>query len=120
MTSLDTKQNGESAGAIKENTGSGSKPRTTKRSIFAAVIMLTISYMFLPDDLQPSKPTVEHVFFYGWISALSTGLGVLPLIFTPELDSYWIGVSNGKNCSRYHLKIGKIFYLRISMLVAVE
>lgn len=94
MTSLDTKQNGESAGAIKENTGSGSKPRTTKRSIFAAVIMLTISYMFLPDDLQPSKPTVEHVFFYGWISALSTGLGVLPLIFTPELDSYWIGVSN--------------------------
>jgi len=35
-----------------------------------------------------------HVWYCGWVSALSTGLGVLPLLFTPELNPFWTGASN--------------------------
>lgn len=70
-------------------------PRTSKRSIVLAIIIVILSIVTCPDTMQPiGKPTLQHVFYYGWISAISTGLGVLPLIFTPDLDTYWIGVAN--------------------------
>lgn len=57
--------------------------------------MAIISFITYPESLQPvGRPTLNHVFYFGWISALSTGLGVLPLIFSPKLDSWWIGVTN--------------------------
>lgn len=37
---------------------------------------------------------MHTVFYYGWISAISTGFGVLPLCFVTEMKEYWIGVSN--------------------------
>eukprot|EP00594_Rhizosolenia_setigera_P009922 CAMPEP_0178957888 /NCGR_PEP_ID=MMETSP0789-20121207/11217_1 /TAXON_ID=3005 /ORGANISM="Rhizosolenia setigera, Strain CCMP 1694" /LENGTH=320 /DNA_ID=CAMNT_0020640293 /DNA_START=332 /DNA_END=1294 /DNA_ORIENTATION=+ len=73
----------------------GKSPRTPKRIIFLSIVLLFITYITYPSSLQPTgKPTIEHVFYYGWISAISTGLGVLPLVFVPDLDKYWIGVSN--------------------------
>mmetsp|Transcript_9778 Transcript_9778/g.9435 ORF Transcript_9778/g.9435 Transcript_9778/m.9435 type:complete len:366 (-) Transcript_9778:309-1406(-) len=69
--------------------------RTSKIAIFFSVIILLITYLTLPDTLQPvGKPTIQHVWYFGWISAISTGLGVLPLIFAPEFDSYYVGVAN--------------------------
>lgn len=69
-----------------------------KTSVLTAVSLLLIaliSYVTYPDSLQPvGRPTLNHVWYFGWISALSTGLGVLPLIFSPRLDSWWIGVTN--------------------------
>ena len=74
-----------------------SAPTASKATIIGAVIVALISYFTLPDSLQPvGRPTVQHVWYYGWISALSTGLGVIPLIFAPDLDKYWVGVSNGE------------------------
>jgi ZIP family zinc transporter len=34
------------------------------------------------------------VWYYGWITAVSTGLGVIPFFFIPEPDRFWMGVSN--------------------------
>lgn len=42
----------------------------------------------------PTTPSPHTVFYYGWISAVSTGLGVLPLCLFREMKEYWIGVSN--------------------------
>jgi ZIP family zinc transporter len=68
---------------------------TSKLAIASTILIAIISYVTFPETLQPvGKPTMNHVFYFGWISALSTGLGVLPLVFAPELDSFWIGVSN--------------------------
>lgn len=74
------------------------QPQTTSKStIIGAVVVALISYFTLPDSLQPvGRPTLQHVWYYGWISALSTGLGVVPLIFAPDLDKFWVGVSNGE------------------------
>lgn len=64
-------------------------------TILCFSIILAVSYLTFPDSLQPvGRPTLKHVWYFGWISALSTGLGVLPLIFFPSLDSWWIGVTN--------------------------
>mmetsp|Transcript_5602 Transcript_5602/g.7758 ORF Transcript_5602/g.7758 Transcript_5602/m.7758 type:complete len:271 (+) Transcript_5602:42-854(+) len=40
------------------------------------------------------KVTYQHVWYYGWITAVSTGVGVLPFFLISEPDKYWIGVSN--------------------------
>ena len=70
--------------------------KTSNWSIFAFIIIIFISYATLPDSLHTyDKPTVKHVWYFGWISALSTGFGVVPLLFTTSLNPYWIGISNG-------------------------
>lgn len=70
-------------------------PKTPLVTMGSFALIALISYFTYPDTLQPvGRPTLNHVWYFGWISALSTGLGVLPLIFSPKLDSYWIGVTN--------------------------
>ena len=58
-----------------------------------------ISYGTMPNPLQPHRgeePSIQHVFYYGWLTAISTGLGAIPLMFAPNLASYWVGISNGR------------------------
>ena len=70
---------------------------TSTRTFVAMSIIILISIITYPESLQPvGKPTLNHVWYFGWISALSTGLGVLPLVFSPDFDTYWVGVTNGK------------------------
>jgi hypothetical protein len=45
-------------------------------------------------SLSAKVPTVQHVWYYGWLSALSTGLGSIPLLFWSNPSSKWLGVSN--------------------------
>ena len=76
--------------------------RTPKRSIFAFALLCIISYVMLPPGglyVEPGSGLItwRHVWYYGWITAVSTGLGVLPLTFVRDpshLEKYWIGVSN--------------------------
>ena len=87
--------------------------RTSKRVIFACIVIALITFFQRPTSMQPGKgmkPTVQHVFYYGWISAISTGLGVLPLVFVPNPDKFWIGVTNGK-------LINNFFIIRIKWII---
>lgn len=87
----------------------------SKSTIIGAVVVALISYFTLPDSLQPvGRPTLQHVWYYGWISALSTGLGVVPLIFAPDLDKFWVGVSNGELFSLGTYSCTYVLYLGIS------
>lgn len=72
----------------------------------AFVSFAVITYVTKPNPLQPhhgEEPTIQHVFYYGWLTAISTGLGALPLVFAPKLADYWIGISNGKFLSEKKL-----------------
>ena len=82
----------------KSDTADLSEEGTTSNiTILLLSIIFAVSYFTYPDGLQPAgRPTLQHVWYFGWISALSTGLGVLPLVFSPKLDSWWIGVTNGE------------------------
>lgn len=75
------------------------------RSYAILLLLAAITYLAYPsnntttsDELnlnsQYAKPTLHTVFYYGWISAISTGLGVLPLCFFSEMKEYYVGVSN--------------------------
>ena len=84
----------ESDGQILEKE---EKTSTSMATIILSIIIVAISYFTFPENLQPTgRPEVSHVWYFGWISALSTGLGVLPLVISPNLNSYWIGVTNGE------------------------
>jgi len=63
--------------------------------IVSIALILFITFCCIPSPLHPEgAPTVQHVFYYGWLTCLSTGLGVIPLIFVPNLKTYWIGIFN--------------------------
>lgn len=67
--------------------------------VYAALVLFAaITYLTMPQPLQPvhgEEPSIQHVFYYGWLTAISTGLGAIPLVFTPGLADYWVGISNG-------------------------
>jgi hypothetical protein len=47
-------------------------------------------------NVQNVQVTSQHVWYFGWITAISTGVGVLPFFFFSEPEKYWVGASNGK------------------------
>lgn len=57
-------------------------------------VMGLISYVTLPSTMTTKEPTVYQVWYYGWLAALSTGLGALPLLFMSKPDNQWMSVSN--------------------------
>jgi hypothetical protein len=71
---------------------------TTERWVYALLVIFAITTVATcPRPFHPQgKPTVNHVFFYGWLTAISTGLGVFPFVFLPNVSSYWVGISNGE------------------------
>jgi hypothetical protein len=71
--------------------------------LIAVITVVTIPHPFHPTHNEP--PSYQHVFYYGWLTALSTGMGVLPFLFLPQVPSFWIGVSNGTCC----LGVRKLF-----------
>ncbi len=84
-------------------------------------IIAAVSYLTLPESLQPvGRPTLQHVWYFGWISALSTGLGVLPLIFSPKLDSWWIGATNGKSCFFFLLCFLELFLFFVYSIAIIS
>lgn len=67
------------------------------RSYVVIAVLAFITYAAYPENTWGNKalePTIHTVFYYGWISAISTGFGVMPLCFVREMKDYWIGVSN--------------------------
>jgi len=62
--------------------------------VFAIVTVVTRPEPFHPP--HGTEPTIQHVFFYGWLTAISTGLGVVPFVFLPRVATYWVGISNGE------------------------
>jgi len=76
--------------------------RTPKRSIIGFSLLCIISYIMWPEGglyVEPGTGAItrKHVWYYGWITAVSTGLGVVPLLFVRDvgqLDKFYIGMSN--------------------------
>ncbi|KAL3783847.1 hypothetical protein ACHAWO_011443 [Cyclotella atomus] len=73
-----------------------STPETSSsqlRSCLILTLFLLITIFAHPGS-GFNTPTIHTVFYYGWISAVSTGLGVLPLCLISNMKEYYIGVSN--------------------------
>lgn len=75
-----------------------SKKRTHKSdidfvAIFFILLVVLVSIFTLPVDWSVVR--AQHVWYYGWITAVSTGVGVLPFFFFSEPNKFWMGISNG-------------------------
>jgi len=60
------------------------------------LIMAVITVVTRPSTMAEigKEPTVGHVWYYGWVAALSTGLGALPLLLLGKVTDVWLGLSN--------------------------
>jgi hypothetical protein len=83
----------------KRRTSSKAKPVSVDYASWAALAALVcVSYATYPTTLIADGATLGQVWYYGWITAVSTGLGVVPFFFFPEPDKFWMGVSNAVAC----------------------
>lgn len=62
---------------------------------FMLLVLVVVTVVTCPDSWILNKVTVQHVWYYGWITAISTGAGVIPfLFFSEEPNKFWMGISN--------------------------
>lgn len=54
-----------------------------------------ISYLSFNAANQATHVCTSVVWWYGWLTAVCTGLGALPFMFVTELDKLYLGLSNG-------------------------
>jgi hypothetical protein len=96
----------------KSNDNKKKEVHKTETWVYGALILFAfITYYGMPHPLQPQhgeEPTIQHVFYYGWMTAISTGLGAIPLWFAPNLSSFWVGISNGK---LHYLKLCNVRFI---------
>lgn len=82
-------------------------------ALFLILLVILISIFTLPDDW--TGVSVQHVWYYGWITAVSTGVGVLPFFFFSEPNKFWMGISNGRNSFAVNLyNIGDVFSRKVT------
>lgn len=60
--------------------------------LMACVVLISI--ISIPRTQGYSKPTIHEVFFYGWMTAVSTGLGVVPFLIFKEPNKFYLGVGS--------------------------
>lgn len=90
----DRKSTSSTAPADVLEDGKG-RSRTPMWAYVSFALLALVTYISIPTPFQPhGEPTLMHVFFYGWLTAISTGFGVLPFIFLPNVATYWVGISN--------------------------
>ncbi len=74
-------------------------------------ILIVITIVTFPRDWRNvSHISIQHVWFYGWITAISTGMGVIPFLFVSEPSKFWMGISNGNEKS---VKLRLLVYLYV-------
>lgn len=61
--------------------------------LFALGALLTMYGLYVL--MSGTEFSVEVVWWYGWLTAASTGLGVVPFLWVRELSERWLGVCNG-------------------------
>jgi len=65
--------------------------------ILATLAVITaVSFQFAINDyyIDKNKVTAYQVWFFGWLTAITTGLGAIPFCFITKPSKYYMGLSN--------------------------
>jgi hypothetical protein len=65
-------------------------------TLVAFALVTVISYPVPLVAKLGDEPTLQRVFFYGWMTALCTGIGAMPFFLFPDVAEFWVGISNGE------------------------
>lgn len=67
---------------------------TSKWTWAGYLLLVAVTKYTIPGELRTSNPTAQHVWFYGWVTALSTGAGALPLILAHDMGKAMLAFGN--------------------------
>ena len=97
-TASATDANGDKSNVNAENGKKKKSTPTTPTWVYVLLLAFAVvTAVTWPVPFQPhGEPTMKHVFFYGWMTAISTGCGVLPFMILRDVAKFWVGISNGK------------------------
>ncbi len=74
--------------------GSAGDVRAKQQVLLSLVAIITVaSASLVRGDLYGGR-TAAHVWWYGWVTALSTGVGALPMLFASAVSDWYLGVAN--------------------------
>jgi hypothetical protein len=63
--------------------------------LMTVIGIITVIYYPWKQNEDPLYVSMETVWYCGWLTAVSTGFGVLPFYFTSKSNKFWTGISNG-------------------------
>ena len=63
-------------------------------ALIALVLITIFTHPHVSGDSSKGHVPLAYVWYYGWITAVSTGLGAIPFFFVTETTKFWTGVSN--------------------------
>ncbi len=61
------------------------------------VIVIFITWYSYPSQEygDDGNMSLQFVWYCSWLTAVATGLGIIPFIFLKEPENYYLGISNG-------------------------
>ena len=68
--------------------------RIPKSAYVWGLVVIAVTFLSIPSSMSPKVPSVQHVFFYAWITDLATGMGVLPFLCLATISSEHLGYAN--------------------------
>jgi hypothetical protein len=77
---------------VPENAKSPQRDDWLSYSLLICLIGVTLTTF--PTDCI-ARVTLQKVWYFGWITAVSTGLGVLPFYLFGSPSKYYMGIANG-------------------------
>jgi hypothetical protein len=70
------------------------------RHYIALAVLAVVTYFSIPDQTGAEKgqyAEVRRVWWFGLVTALSTGAGALPFLVVRDIPPFWVAVANGKS-----------------------
>ena len=58
------------------------------------LLLAAVTALSKPESLTSKAPTPLHVWYYGWLAAICTGMGALPLLVFSKPSGFILGLSN--------------------------
>uniref|UniRef100_A0A7S0I3Z8 Uncharacterized protein n=1 Tax=Hanusia phi TaxID=3032 RepID=A0A7S0I3Z8_9CRYP len=58
------------------------------------LFLTVVTAVSKPKEVTSKTPTPLHVWYYGWLAAICTGMGALPFLFLSKPSGFILGVSN--------------------------
>jgi hypothetical protein len=79
-------------------------------SLVGLIIFITI-FTYPGYHHIDAEVTLPFVWYSGWITAVATGIGVVPFFFVTNPNKFWMGISNGNQLLNYFLLVLYLYSL---------
>jgi cation transport ATPase len=83
--------------------------RNHRKIAYGVAIVMTLVTLFSFPKADDGK-SAQYVWWCGWLTAITTGLGALPFYWIHNVNKYWLGICNGLAAGMMLAATGCLFY----------